>query len=574
MDIDRFLRKAERRLDLAEDLRQEMPGVTDKSFTEDVFYEPKTFNFSYGADLEQAYRFKKHYPLLHRHGLPVPFAMDDFDPKTQADAKIRLKIAKAIQDVRSQLADEGLDSQSDAYQMALAKSLFDWAATATADFLYESDRERPDWQAFLEKSGKCTERSTILYYIYKEAGLDPSFFLVDSFPPTLSNYFSLREDTFTMGHAFIGFWTEGEKRWVFADLLNEAFDGSFPRAVRLTPRQYVQQGYLTNLMLKMKVRREFEEMQKVDALLYDVAPLSCVNFFISASHYFDQNNLAEMEQVLEESERVCSSYPLMSKLTELRIGAIYAALEENGRRFLESVDQQAQWMETVYTRSPALMAKQFFFLGETMLGIARGNEELSASFQQTDGYRALMTRAKDFWMRAIEIDPQYLPAFWRLQEMYQRELVRFDELFQFLDEVATKEKGHAVAHYLAAYMGLRAVERKKFGMTGAIFQKIIGHIETVFRLDPDFPAVQSLRTARLFFEGRLEEVVRLVEKIKKESRAVEVEIFYHQAISLLGLGRREEALAVLRELLHADSKVSLFVAEGMERLLQSSSYNV
>lgn len=150
--------------------------------------------------------------VLHR---PIPWALDDLDPKTPEDAVLRAKLAEVTQALRDILARKGLQKDSPEYQERLALGLyyfalmpgkkeidtmgkinsfmlaqgledvglFEWAQYLVQNggwgILDENEKEYTALESLKFRKGKCTERAKILYAVLRNAGIPAQFVYVN-----------------------------------------------------------------------------------------------------------------------------------------------------------------------------------------------------------------------------------------------------------------------------------------------------------------------------------------------------------------------------------------------------------
>jgi len=217
-------------------------------------------------------RYEK-YPDLARKlvGGPIPWSLDDGDPSTDFDEKIQSKVKAAFNRLDPLLRQSGLLSNSAAYQERLAVALFYFVdfpedpeiAKQKADFYWERTQELTslglkDFQDYLFKQGGlgtslitedadleatalealrsrrgyCTEKSRILYAVYRMAGLDPFFVMGKG--RDLERYFRKRGMTvgasLDSGHQYLGLSWPQKARYFDPTILNS--DAQYPNPYR------------------------------------------------------------------------------------------------------------------------------------------------------------------------------------------------------------------------------------------------------------------------------------------------------------------------------------------------------
>lgn len=161
-------------------------------------------------------RFEKYPELAARlTGKPIPWTLDDLNPATNFDEKIRTQVKAAIAKLEQILLKQGLKPGSEEFQEKLAVGLFHFAyfpekqayiqghheslaktvhelgeiglqdfetylfqkgGMGVAEFQGDAPQEATALESLTLKKGWCTERSKILFAVFRMAQL-PAFFL-------------------------------------------------------------------------------------------------------------------------------------------------------------------------------------------------------------------------------------------------------------------------------------------------------------------------------------------------------------------------------------------------------------
>ncbi|MFA5810978.1 MAG: hypothetical protein WC956_01440 [bacterium] len=192
--------------------------------------------------LEYAYAHDAYYGFLARHGFPVPFAMDDFDPTTTRDAELKETLAVEVRKLKSAYdATEKANKSrgTDVYTIGLAEHIREGLRHYSDAAKKDCPTEMADWQALDKSCGACTEFSAILFFAYKHAGLDPRFMSMARTDPSISSMYLFLGDLAAYGHQVIGIPLSGG-RYFYSDLMTEAntSQGLYRYAIELSPRQF------------------------------------------------------------------------------------------------------------------------------------------------------------------------------------------------------------------------------------------------------------------------------------------------------------------------------------------------
>ena len=190
---------------------EKLVGKGDGNITPPEIYERALDLFERSPQNEKYRRIVEEFA-----GSPIPWLLDDFDPSTSFDASIRTKTSEAISKVRQVLESLNIKPEKDPYnyheKMAVSLYYFvyfpqdqgslrenradllegasDLATMGLGrfrDWLFEKGGlglgyvtedslvEAPALKALQDRKGWCTEKSKVLYAVYRMAGLKPVF---------------------------------------------------------------------------------------------------------------------------------------------------------------------------------------------------------------------------------------------------------------------------------------------------------------------------------------------------------------------------------------------------------------
>lgn len=515
----------------------------DRDYVEDPFYVPARIHdpkkISAGEVLEFAYRFWEYYPYLHKHGFPVPFVMDDFDPATEADKKFREEIAGAIRKFKQETEDVYSKVDSDDYRLALAGKIFEWVRQIVKEWDGNRLREHPLWVAYQKKEGECTEKSSLLFYAYQKAGLAPSFFQISSLPPTLKNHALKDEDSMRDGHVFVGIPLRGAKKWFYVDASLGLFDAPYSKPVMLTPRQFVYGGFLHNQYGDAWSAHDIHESKKAFEECLAVAPLSYLCFEMGYNVYLFGRGLEGAVHYLNEQKPLLQFYPDIKEWPHL---ALEFSRGGNQKDFVRGMDNRMRFIEKLSSRHPYFAALKSFGIYKDCVEMI--NKLKSLDEEDDAVYRLLIDYAKQNLIRAVTYNPYWLHPFSELRELVKLETACIPEVFNLLHEIGRKYPDHALAHYFAVQFG---VELPKEDVA-----KLELHIQKLKELEPDHPGATQILLFHLLSAQKLEEAVHYFEERKEHHSGLTAwDVVLGIAFAYRELGQGEEGLKVFRKICNA-----------------------
>jgi|GEM_PF-2780493 len=241
--------------------------------------------------LEFAYSDTNFYQLLVKHGFPVPFAMDDFDDKTTIDKKWHDTITKAVDEIGAKLRGEaGMREGTDKFKRELAKRIYEYILSFHPREIEDCKPERVDWDSLENTCGYCSEVSSVLYFAYRHAGLNPVFLESLESEPTCANYFRLEGlPRNGGGHVFVGV-PLGGKNMLEADVALRRF-GEHDPFMRLQSERYFAGGHLMNLSLDLKKGQVGELTSQILEILPD-STLSALSVLMAEMNTMDPLKMA------------------------------------------------------------------------------------------------------------------------------------------------------------------------------------------------------------------------------------------------------------------------------------------
>ena len=241
------------------------------------------------VDAEEVYEYvfnnyEKYQELIKGvMGRPVPWTLDDMDPVTTFDAQTRQKVQAVIDELKRVLEGDGLKEGTDEYTKRMATGLF-WFVIApphwmflygetflervqdkidrdslgkfreyikkTGGFFLNGDRSLPEYsalEALRGGRGKCTEKSKILFAVFKMAGFEPIFVYEKileekSEDPIWKD--AVLEAPKGTNHACVGLNSGGRQR-IFDPSLTNSY-AEYRHYYPLSPRQFLSYEFFNN----------------------------------------------------------------------------------------------------------------------------------------------------------------------------------------------------------------------------------------------------------------------------------------------------------------------------------------
>lgn len=208
---------------------------------------------------------------------PLSWSLDDLDPMTDFDAKIRKRVQDSIQKLEGILG--GMEISAEEYESRLAVGLYYLTATPKREWIAENlslfeerskeltqiglsefkeylknnggmrvdgadSNEFTALEALKKGKGECTEKSKILYAVWRMAGLDPYFVGVDKNGIKVNDSETKKAlDRYYEGenHVLVGLYVNGRFR-LFDPTLNNS-DADHDKFYPMSPRKFLCHDY-------------------------------------------------------------------------------------------------------------------------------------------------------------------------------------------------------------------------------------------------------------------------------------------------------------------------------------------
>jgi tetratricopeptide (TPR) repeat protein len=353
-------------------------------------------------------------------GKPIPWELDDFDPTTEFDAMVRAKVTTAIFTLQKLLISQNVLPGTEKYQEKLAVALFYFTdfpddkefidnnrphllkrteelqqigLQGFQDILFEkgglgtllmvedAPLEATAIEALRNKKGWCTEKSKILFAVYKMAGLKPFFAHLkvrDIANKLKEEGIDIPPSLIRLGHVYLGVSLEGQTRYFDLALFNPHADYPIFQPLRL--RHYLGQDKSNIGVDLAKKQGKFEEAARVQREATQISPED------PFSHYNLGHALLKQGKLDEAMLAYKKATQLDPKMSDAFV-SMGAVLNEQ-KKFDEAIAILLKEKEL----SPEA-ADISINLGKAYLGQKKLNEAAKA------------------FLEARELDPKYLTAY-------------------------------------------------------------------------------------------------------------------------------------------------------------------
>lgn len=374
--------------------------------------------------IEHPERYHEYLRLIS--GREVPWLLDDFNDETDFDRKIREKIDTATGWFEQRLREQGFEPRSSEYDQRLSIALYHFAHLPTAKQIkaisggdiqhFEIFREEFYNLGFisiyeklirsgglglmtfsgdavleataleaLSKKGKglCTERTKILYAVFKRAGLDARFGLMPVRNVKKANYkvselFSasvappFAEEDYLTGHALVGVKIGDEVRYFEPNTPIGIVDFYQEFTQPITPREFYQTdiynliyGYLS---VDIKGVTEGERIDAAERLIAGAFALGDSSeigniYYLKYELAVMQNKKGEYKGLLKEAiKRTPHCVRASIAYCALLLGGDHVAAEQCYKELPKDSVQQAVGLGKIaYARGDYESARQYLF---------------------------------------------------------------------------------------------------------------------------------------------------------------------------------------------------------------------
>ncbi len=315
--------------------------------------------------METALRYpqKYHRQISSIAGRSIPWLLDDYDPSTIADKKIREDADAFMAKVKARLTQQGLKPSDDLYKTSLANAIYAYVYTPTKEqfekaygedrggynlfrdeFYYmgmptiyddmitsgglglpivpiDAELEATALETIQKGRGLCTERSKVIFALFERAGLNPVFARMtgrDVEKSTLDHFSALgtpieppySERDYTEGHIIVGIPT-GRKMLYFEpnvpSHMGDMFD-DYAKNISLTEMLQVEMGNLIQNYIEAKDMDSARRMVDGGLLLGDTWSSGNMIFY---KHMLDAIASSQYEPLEEQLVEVLAKNPYM-----------------------------------------------------------------------------------------------------------------------------------------------------------------------------------------------------------------------------------------------------------------------
>lgn len=493
-----------------------------------------------GEVAEYAYRFSEHYPYLAKHGFPLPFVMDDFDPTTPDDEEVQKEVFAAVDGIKAKLVQDGLKPETPEYQMALIKDIYEWGVK-TLSFEEDCELEATAVEAFKNKCGLCTETSAIMFAAYQHAGLNPQFVDVLGDEPTPSEF--VRElnkpaKERNNGHVCIGIQVPGREGLLLIDVINKKFDPLYNDTFRYSLQEYVQDASLSNRFNDLERAKLYNEGRELAELGMGLSPEDFSWHMNLYNAQAELGNKFEVSRLAEVIGRKFADNPIAIPLfTICQMGMGDVTNETKIKRMEDAI----KILGDSEPRGASRLAD--------MVGDALANPKEVEGVDR-DFKRQTLELAARFYAIGMEYDERYLANFADYTDACNK-LGWWKEAADFSEAYSQKMPDSVLGHYTAAISTLKLVNFTLKAEAGPLLEMAERHIDAMCRLtdchsESNRSLHMELEFALLFFAGRHEEALKLLEDAYlKSPKELSSFLCGHLLIAYIADGRFSDARGLI-----------------------------
>lgn len=389
------------------------------------------------------------HPLLVKHGYPLFFGMNDFNPDQWVDDQERFEMESQT--------NRMVQQQNGSGRKKMVEKIFEWSLQ-TMRFNNDCVRERSDWEALFHQCGACSESTSALYFPYAHAGLNPEFYYEGDWEPSLrwldryeSAGNSMRQ--INQDHVLLGIPMEDDSVF-FVDRINRELNGSHPFAVPLSAMNY------SGLLLRNLIPLAFLEGQAEHGLRWTSMEAELV----------PGDPFALLENIL-----ALNGIGLYAEA--LKIREALAALEHPAKEILLQIaDLEPRWLVEAAVDGDHPLRRQLAAMEESHPQIASRTYFLMAALFS----EAFVNKNRDRFLKAIQMggDHPILREFPQLVVLAVRHYV-----------LALRANPNAVK----AYLGLMALLDNYSPMVRPLPAQVAGLIEPLLKQNPNHAPLHYLR---------------------------------------------------------------------------------
>jgi tetratricopeptide (TPR) repeat protein len=408
---------------------------------------------------------------------PLPWLLDDFNPNTLEDDKIRERVQDAIRLLAGLLQKQNLKSDTPEYQVKLAVGLLLLVAVPRSEKmdpykeileryytkqleqlglgafkedlllrgglrvdtedLKKEDVEYSALEAIYHDKGACTELSKILYAVLKMAGFKPFFVSVNPWKTDIEEIKSILNEVPGYGHLCIAIRINGE-----VGLLDPAIfplNPSHGEYYLLSLRQYLGLDY-HNLGQSLQSQKKMDQARQEYETGLMIDPASPVLYLARGSLWSVKN---ETDKAIEDYTLALRIHP-NDAVAHFYLGKAWAQKKEWKRaiqEFSEAIRIQPN-MAAAYCRRGLTWTEQ----GEFEKAISDYTEALryNSSGVQIYNARGFAWKKMGKWGEAIadfskvlELDPKYADAYgnrglcWFNKQEWDSAIADFSKYLEF-----------------------------------------------------------------------------------------------------------------------------------------------
>lgn len=379
--------------------------------------------------LNFAYDDPKYYHCINKAGLPIQFAMNDYNEKTTFDEKTSKRFKKEVDAIKQGLAKEveKYPEGSREYRREFAKRIYD-QTVKNEKFYGDCEIECNDYDSVNFKQGACTETSTVMYFKLKYAGLNPEYSYWHDIQPSLRWIELLPNLGEAADHIFIGVPLSekndatSSQNYIYIDLVNQLFDVEYKHAKKISERTFASMSSLNKFsdLVGQQRFKEAEDALKVAAML---TPEDIHPFVQFGNLYIAQGRKDDLAFVTGYIEKVFKEHPwcgpvlLRNKNSALDPSTID---EEKAKKLIGQLDDE---LEKMAKKDPFMAAQINYFMAkpamyEFLKNVKAASERggnIDPAFSKQLEY--LGNNIVEAYFKSLILDPNFIFAFRDLEMM-------------------------------------------------------------------------------------------------------------------------------------------------------------
>lgn len=439
--------------------------------------------------LNFAYADPKYYKCLNDNKFPIPFAMDDFDPRTSADAQEKKMVDDLVDGIVLGLDKEAekFPKGSAEYQKELNKRIFT-SSRAAHKFFKDCDIESPDYFALRYDCGMCSESSAVMYYQLKRAGLDPQFLFVHDIKPSMEWFTYLENARGAMDHVLVQIKPESEKA-LQVDLINNLLPANFNYAREISERMFTS-AWLMNKGGSYFESGNFEKMEEELKNVLRISPDNVMPYIVLAMAYSmaDKGDNAKfmLERLIRQIGEEHPWTPLLKKYVE--------AFTEGYEAGPNAKDKNTEMLDEMSKKDPYMAGLFGLMMGNFVVGnVAGAMTEKSKQMtpEEIAKFSSVIQSGVALLSKSFEADPNSMFTLRNLDGAVQ--MIGGKSVgMQLMNELLEKYPEHSPVRALFVQHTLDVLQQSDLEKLGALLQKVTEEAKKLVDGEPNHPYAHEL----------------------------------------------------------------------------------